>query len=160
MKLQGWMLSSALLLSGCSLFFSSEKPQVVPQPKETVLTLSVGANSNLSPDGTSQPVKVCVWQRSQPGFIPASTLDGAPCRAVAGADSPFFSEILPPNSQRKVRFSTHDEATFWLVIAAEFQQPGRSRSLLEVRIPGKTDIAAEIRVERQTLFLQSIKRNQ
>jgi len=159
MKLQGGVIGSALLLSGCSLFFTQPQPEPLSPPQETVLTLSIAANSNLSPTGSPQPVKVCVWQRTQPGFTPANALDGTPCQTNPATDAPFFSDIMSLGSQKRLLFTPRDNADYWLVIGAEFQQASRSRSLLEVRIPGKTGLALEVRTERQTLFLQSMNRN-
>jgi predicted component of type VI protein secretion system len=160
MKLQGSVMGSVLLLSGCSMFLNESSSEALTTSHESVVMLSIGANSNLSPTGAPQPVKVCAWQRPQPNFVPENALDGSPCRTNSISDAPFFNDIMPPNSQKRLHVTSSGDAPYWVVIAAEFQRAGKSRSLLEIFVPGKAGVALNVRIERQTLFLQSKKRIQ
>lgn len=159
MKLQGIVSGSALLLSGCSQFYSS-LPDVAPAPPaQTMVVLSAGPDVNPNPSGEPQPVKVCMWQRPQPGFVPQHALEGSPCQTSKGEGSPFFSVVLSPETHQSVPVTHASDAPLWLVIGADFQQTGVTRSLLEVRTPESSQSQLHVRVQRQSLFLQSVIRN-
>lgn len=159
MKLQGFVSVSALLLTGCSLIHSPPPATATSVPVKTMVTLTTAMNSNLTPAGKAQPVRVCLWARSQPRFIPYSAYQSQPCRVSGNEPPPLFNDILFPGTQQSVFIPSPTDVPRWLVIGADFQQPGATQSLLEIRIPEETNSRLRICIRQQSLFLHSIIRN-
>lgn len=135
---------AATMLGGCS-WFSNEDAQVeLPLVRDTrSVEIELKASRNVNPNTFSQaqPVKLCVIETSQPGWVPAGVSNGAPCREEPLADGVLSRHqvILRPNESRRYHFAVPAHQARWFVVGAEFQQISGARYLVEQISPAQVD---------------------
>lgn len=148
-------VTGSLLCGGCSWFSSSPEQEIALPPQRTV-TLSIEAASvlNPSPSGQSQPVKLCVIELSQQGWMPPGLYRGQACSGIVpNADvlsvTPF---IVTPGGRYDYQRQLPWQEARWLLVAAEFQRPGADSGLLTLEAAARADYHAVVQVDGNRLL--------
>lgn len=145
------VLSTGWLLCGCSLF--SSDPVVVNHGRQ--LTLNFTATDSINPDdrGHTQPVRVCLYQAAQAGWMPEGVLMGSPCgqagQRVAGITA--WSAMLMPGTKQTFQLDIAAQQPGWIGVGAEFQQVNGALSWLELSVPAGENPAINILVNRSRI---------
>lgn len=126
-------------------------------PQRTV-TISINAANvlNPSPSGQSQPVKMCVIELSQQGWMPPGVYRGQACSGIAqNADVlSVTSFIVAPGGGYDYQRALPWQEDRWLLVAAEFQQPGADSRLLTLEAAARADYHAVVQVNGNLLLPQ------
>lgn len=140
---------SAGLLNGCSWFFHSSSEEKLANTKRAIdVDITANVNTNPNTAGQAQPIKVCVFETSRPGWIPEGVSDGAPCRDGPLTDGVLSrnQSVLQPGETRHYHFDVPAEQERWIVIGAEFQKISGALPLAEQKSPALADSQIKVMV--------------
>jgi type VI secretion system protein VasD len=142
-------------IGGCSWFGKS-----TPKATARTVQINISTSGDVNPDaaGVAQPVKVCVVESRQPGWLPDVEVRALPCKRLpSGAEIVSSRQsIIPPGGQQDYRFSVPLGEERWWVVAAEFQRMGGARSVIELTSPNLRDEHIQVTVRRSALFSQRV----
>lgn len=144
------------MLGGCSWLSSDEAallPPILQDTRSVEIELKTGGNVNPNALGRAQPVKLCVIETSQPGWVPTGVREGAPCRRDAVMDGALshHQAILRPNETHRYLVAAPAHQARWFVIAAEFQQINGAKYLVEQISPAQANSKIRVLAEMTVL---------
>lgn len=146
--LAGWVL-----LSGCSWFSSAPKDP----PSQRQISLQINAAQHLNPgeQDQAQPVKICIIETNLDGWSPPGLYQGTPCNGITAGDKVLSVSqyILAPLETRRYLREVPFDQDRWLVIAAEFQDAGKGKNLIQLKSAARANFNPVVNVEGSSLTL-------
>lgn len=131
---------SSVALSACGIspmvrnIFTATPDSGAPRNREIQVTLRANSQSNLSPTGQAQPVKVCLIELHQENWLPPQLGQGLPCTGISNGAGVLSHQILtmPPGSSHTQSFSVPHKEKRYFIVGAEFQQTNANRPIYTI----------------------------
>lgn len=124
-----------------------------PLHRQLTLRIEAANDINVSANGVAQPVKMCVVELNQEGWTPPGLYQGRSCSDISpgGEVLNVAQFIVTPQQchdyQREVPWGEER----WLVVAAEFQNPGSGNGLVKLKSAARADYSAVVQVDGNRL---------
>ncbi|NDJ56693.1 type VI secretion system lipoprotein TssJ [Enterobacteriaceae bacterium 4M9] len=138
---------------------SSPEPEKVPLHRQLTLRVDAASDINVSPDGVSQPVKMCVVELNQEDWTPPGLYQGRSCSDISpgtGVLSVAQFILLPQKNHHYQREVPWNEER-WLLVAAEFQNPDVGNGLIKLKSEARLRFSAGIQVSGNQLSVQAAR---
>ncbi|WP_025153570.1 type VI secretion system lipoprotein TssJ [Morganella morganii] len=137
-----------VLLSSCSLIWP-DAPEPLPADRTVSLRIDAAAGVNTDSGGNSLPIRVCVFEISRDDWIPPGLYRNAPCDEAAPDPVMIrqMQHILSPGESRRYSFEIPRETARWLLVAAEFQIPGKNKNtvLINTEVNKNSNVVVVVR---------------
>ncbi|HEI9843831.1 MULTISPECIES: type VI secretion system lipoprotein TssJ [Morganella] len=137
-----------VLLSSCSLIWP-DAPEPLPADRTVSLRIDAAAGVNTDSRGNSLPIRVCVFEISRDDWIPPGLYRNAPCDETAPDPVMIrqMQHILSPGESRRYSFEIPRETARWLLVAAEFQIPGKNKNtvLINTEVNKNSNVVVVVR---------------
>lgn len=142
------MVPGIVLLSSCSLIWP-DAPEPLPADRTVSLRIDAAVGVNTDSGGNSLPIRVCVFEISRDDWIPPGLYRNAPCDETAPDPVMIrqMQHILSPGESRRYSFEIPRETERWLLVAAEFQIPGKNKNtvLINTEVNKNSNVVVVVR---------------
>ncbi len=131
----------------------------MPLHRQLTLHIDAARDINVSADGLSQPVKMCVVELAQEDWTPPGLYQGRSCSDISPGDGVLSVAqfILSPQKSHRYQRDVPWNEERWLVVAAEFQNPDAGNGLIKLKSDARSRFNARVQVSGNQLWAQAAR---